>query len=469
MKKKFLYILLHLFLIAVSCVAQPAKLTDKDLKEWVERYMDNAVRFDHFSGVVWVTREGRPVFTRAYGMADYELGVPNTLDTKFRIGSVSKTFTAAAIHKLEQEGKLHSDSAISLYLKECPPQWGNVKVRHLLEHTSGIVSFTGLPEASGNFLLLEHSRKEILDLFRAKALESVPGEQFSYNNSGYFLLGLIVENLSGLTLERYLESHFLKPFRLLQTGTDTRAALIPLRAHGYQQVSDSSFANTYVMDMSNAFAIGGLYSTAKDLQTWIEQFRNDGRFGAAVQRARSAGNPVSPYGLGWVLDTLGKAPRIYHDGGITDFSASVQLVGGYTIIALCNKGEDGGIKVAYDIAGKLFCYPATVRGMQDELESLDSDKLVDLINKSREAFPHFLINEQLVQQVAEDLLRQKQVQQSLELRVLNTRLYPESETTWLRLGEAYLHNKQKEKAVSCFSQCLSINPGNEQARKYLGK
>ena len=233
----FLIVMLNSFVLSQS----PPKLSDKEIPEWVENYMKYSVNFDHFSGVVLVAHKEKTIFAKAYGMANYELQVPNTLNTKFRIGSVSKTFTAAAITKLYQENNIDLDSSICIYIGECPMTWRKVTIRQLLSHTSGIVSFTGLPEAKGNFLLIEHTSKEITDLFSSKELESAPGEKYNYNNSGYYLLGQIVEKVSGVSLEQYLQNNFFIPFQLKNTGVDKKEPIITNRALGYHQVNDSLF------------------------------------------------------------------------------------------------------------------------------------------------------------------------------------------------------------------------------------
>ncbi|ROH99470.1 serine hydrolase [Chryseobacterium daecheongense] len=444
-----------------------SKLSDKEIAIWVENYMDFSVKFDNFSGVVLVSHNGKKVFARAYGMANYELQVPNTLNTKFRIGSVSKTFTAAAITKLYQENKIDLDASICKYLDECPAFWEKITIRQLLSHTSGLVSFTGLPEAKGNFLLLEHTSKEIVDLFRAKQLESAPGEKYNYNNSGYYLLGLIVEKVSGVSLEQYLQDNFFIPLQLKNTGVDKKETLIINRASGYHQVNDSLFVNTSNINMDNSFAIGGLYSTANDLLKWANVFDSDVIFKDKIRKEILTKAQNSNYGLGWDLDSIGQNPRFYHDGGITDFSTSLQRIGDFTIIAISNKGSDAGIKVAYDIVGKLFTYPATIRGIQNEMSHKTSDELLQLINKAKQNFPRFRINEKLVNDVADDLMKQEKTKQAIEIYALNTLLYPDSENAYLKLGEAYLSIKNSKEAMKNFDNCLKINPSNAKAREHL--
>lgn len=431
--------------------------------------MSYSQKFDRFGGVVLVAKEGRPIFHEAYGMANHEWNVLNTLDTKFRIGSVSKTFTAAAIVKLAEEGMLKLDDPISKHIHHCPAAWANVTIRHLLVHTSGLVNYTSLPAAQGDFLLKPHSRDEVLELFRDLPLASAPGEKYSYNNSGYFLLGIVIEKHSGGSCESYLRKAFFEPLGLKNTGFEKGISLLPKRASGYWISDSGSPENTFYMDMENASAIGGLYSTAEDLLAWEKSFNGNQIFSPQVIESIFTKDENSPYGLGWVVDKLGDCNRAYHDGGITDFSASLQRLTGkqMTVIVISNQGSDAAIKVAYDISGKICSYPATLRGFHGELTRLKCAELLPLIDKAKSAFPRFRINEALIEEIAKDLERQGNVSQVIEVYSLRCLLFQTSDTAFSRLGEALLTAGRKREAKEKFQKCLELNPKNETALRRM--
>lgn len=472
--KRFLSLLLFAIPIhaAISQEATALEIhgaSDRELAGWVERYMADAQKFDHFSGVVLIARGDRRIFGRAYGMANYELNVPNTLETRFRIGSVSKTFTAAAVAKLHQQGRIDLDRTICAYLKDCPSQWGPITVRQLLSHTSGLVNFTSLPEAKGSFLTLPHTHEEIIGLFRNRPLESAPGEKYSYNNSAYYLLGVIVENVSGLPLDKYLQDTFFTPLKMVGTGDDAGQGLVAGRASGYRQAGDGGIANTYYIDMTNSFAIGGLHSTAEDLLLWGQAFDSTLLFDRPVLDEIFTPARNSDYGLGWALGPVGDCSHAYHDGGITDFSASLQRITsrGITIVAISNRGNDGGIKVAYDIAGRICGAPATVRGIQEQMQVLSRDEQFRLVEKARGKFPRFRINEALVDEIAKDLSSRGKLQQAIEVHGLNTLLYPQSANAYLRLGEAYMSAGDRAGAEASFRKCLELDPSDVRAAAFL--
>lgn len=444
--------------------------TNEEIAAWAGNYMDDAVKFDHFSGSVLIARDGKVIFAKAYGMANYELSVPNNVDTKFRIGSVSKQFTAAAVMQLQERGRLNINDPICRYLDDCPDAWKPITIKHLLNHTSGIVNFTRLPEASGNFLLLPHTHSEIVDIFRNLPLESRPGEEYNYNNSGYYLLGLIIEKVSGQTYGEYLRKNIFAPLGMNDTDLDDQQTVIKNRASAYYLGRDSVFRNADYTNMQILFSIGGAYSTVKDLLLWEQSFTND-KLLKAVTREEMLTPGKGNYGYGWWIDRLGDCKRTYHDGGITNFSTSLQRLpdARLTVIAVSNRGDDGGIRAAYDVAGKICGVPATVRGIQPELMSLDSEKLLEIVKHAKSNFPIFDIQERKVEEVGNHLLLVGRKRQAVEVFKLNVGLYPKSADAYLKLATAYEAVGEKALAVRNFKLCLELDPTNKTALERLGK
>jgi CubicO group peptidase (beta-lactamase class C family) len=462
-------------LLAVSfCVNVAAQFktikTNSEIAAWAEDYMNNAVKFDHFSGAVLIARDGKPIFSRAFGMANYELDVPNNLNTKFRIGSVSKQFTAAAILQLQERGKLNVGDPICKYLDDCPTAWQPITIRNLLNHTSGIVNFTRLPEASGKFLLVPHSHKEIVDVFRHLPLESAPGEKYHYNNSGYYLLGLIVEKASGEKYWDYLRKNIFAPLGMNDTDSDDGETIVKNRASAYYLGTDSIFRNTYYTNMEILFSIGGAYSTVKDLLIWERSLAQN-----KLLKSETVTEMFTPgkgdYGYGWWIDKLGECRRMYHDGGITNFSTSLQVLPDerLTIIAVSNRGDDGGIRAAYDIAGKICGVPATIRGIQPELTSLNAEKSLAVINDAKAKFPIFDVRENKVEELGNYLMLVKEKKQAVEVFKVNVGLYPKSVNARLKLAAAYEQTGEKTLAAQTFKQVLELDPANKIALEHLKK
>lgn len=232
-----------------------------------DAYMRAAVANGQFTGAVLVVRDGEPLIDTAYGMASYELGVPNTPRTAFHIASMTKQFTAMAIMQLRNRGKLKVDDPICTYLDNCPPAWKPITIRHLLTHTSGIRNVSSLPDWDDDLSLKHYSRGGFVDLFRALPLRFVPGEKYEYSNSGYFLLGLIVERLSGSAFGDYLKANIFTPLGMSHSSYDDNRAVVPGGASGYYSRGSAFITATYV-DPSTRLGDTGIVSTTGELLRW---------------------------------------------------------------------------------------------------------------------------------------------------------------------------------------------------------
>ncbi len=215
----------------------------------IEGYMKAAVKAKHFSGSILIARNGRPLVSKGYGMANYELNVANTPQTVFRIGSMTKQFTAMSIMMLQERGKLRVDDSIGKYLKACPIAWRTISIRNLLTHTSSTPSYTSLPDFNKT-AALPVTHEQMVGRFKSLPLEFKPGESFNYSNSNHYLLGLIVEKTSGQTYKAFLRKNIFIPLDMKQSGTDNQHRIIKNRAAGYAQ-QDGLVVNDAYQDMSS--------------------------------------------------------------------------------------------------------------------------------------------------------------------------------------------------------------------------
>lgn len=468
MKLKTTNVLMSISLFTIFFINTDAQFklvkTNEEIIAWTDEYMDNAVKFDHFSGAVLIARDGKPIFRKAYGKANYELNVSNEIDTKFRIGSVSKQFTATAIMLLQDRGKLNVSDTICQYLDNCPDIWKPITIKNLLNHTSGIVNFTRLPAASGNFLLLPHSQKEVVDIFRNIPLESKPGEAYNYNNSGYYLLGQIIERVSGASYAEFIRKNIFAPLGMNNTDSDDYETIVKNRASSYYLGSDSVFRNSEYTNMQMLFSMGGAYSTVDDMLLWEKSLSTGKLLGReATDEVFTPGK--GNYGYGWWIDKLGSCNRMYHDGGITNFSSSIQRLPDdhLTVIAISNRGDDGGIRAAYDITGKICGVPATIRGIQPELMSLSAERSAEIVKNAKANFPIFDIQESKVEELGNYLMLTKQKQQAVEVFKLNVSLYPTSANAYFKLAMAYQSIGDRSQAIMNFKKCLELDPKNKLA------
>jgi hypothetical protein len=226
-----------------------------------------SAEYGQFNGSVLVAEKGEVIYKNGFGLANMEWDIPNQANTKHRLASVSKQFTAMLIVQLAAENKLKLDAPITSYLPDYPKVTGDkITIHHLLTHTSGIPNFTSFPNYR-DIMRDPHRTMEIVNLFAGLPLEFTSGEKFSYSNSGYVLLGVIIEKLTGKTYEQVLQDQILSPLNMTNTGYDRHSTILKNRATGYDK-NVNEFKNSNYIDMSVPYAAGALYSTVEDLYLW---------------------------------------------------------------------------------------------------------------------------------------------------------------------------------------------------------
>ncbi len=272
---------------------------------------------------VVVMKDGAVLLRKGYGLADLEQGIPIEPEMVFRIGSVTKQFTAAAILLLEQEGKLSVKDDLRKHLPDYPTSGRVITIEHLLTHTSGIRSYTDM-ESFGEHSRDDMSVEEVIALFENQPLGFEPGEKYAYNNSGYFLLGAIIEKVSGKTYEAFLREKIFEPLGMSQTYYGSASRIIPKRAQGYDGVN-GEFQNTAYLSMTLPYAAGSLLSTVDDLAKWDRAL-----YGTELLSRASVDKWWKPfplvsgesthYGYGWSISSYENRTVLGHGGGINGFT-----------------------------------------------------------------------------------------------------------------------------------------------------
>ena len=283
-----------------------------------------------FRGTVLVGIDGKIVFEKAYGLADEEWDVPVTPQTKFRIASLTKQFTAACILLLQERGLLHVQDPASKYLPQMPAAWKAVTIHQLLTHTAGVPN----PDYSGkryaNLQRTGATPKELLGLVENQPLDFTPGTKWNYSNTGYILLGMLVEKLSGQSYADFLRSNIFQSLVMKDSGYDREANILRGRASGYQ-IKDGHLANADFIDMTTPFSAGGIYSTMEDIFRWNEALAHPGKLLTADSLKQmfteypEATHEGQHYGYGIVISRQ-KFGRLlyYHGGGVNGFSSVIQ-------------------------------------------------------------------------------------------------------------------------------------------------
>ena len=275
-----------------------------------------------FMGTVLVSRGERTMFQKAYGFADLEWKVPNTIDGRFRIGSISKQFTAACVLVLAQTNRIDLDRPVATYVPDAPATWNTITLHHLLTHTSGIPDFLGFSDYQPK-KPLPSSPSETLLRFRDRPLDFPPGTEGKYSNSGYVLLAYVVERVAGESFANFLGRNFLEPLRLHDTGPDTHRAILSHRARGYTRFREG-LGNADYVDMSIATGGGSLYSTVEDLRRWTLALHGGSLLSPKFYR-RMTTPTFHNYGYGLEIRGAAGERIIGHAGGMEGFSGNLQF------------------------------------------------------------------------------------------------------------------------------------------------
>jgi CubicO group peptidase (beta-lactamase class C family) len=316
-----LFVILLLFTAHLAGAAPTTEPPPSVFSQKADDYLKTELNDGRFAGSVMVARSNRIVFMKGYGLANRELEVANAPNTKFRLASITKQFTALCILILQEQGKLSVEDPVSKYLPDCPSAWSKIKIRNLLTHTSGITDYTGFPDYRST-VMLPWPPEKMLHRLRDMPLEFEPGERFAYSNSGYILLGYIVEKASGRSYEQFVQQFVFKPLGMKDSGCDHFTTILPHRAAGYTLDGDT-WVNAPYTDMTYPQGDGTLYSTVEDFFRWYQCWREQKLVSAEAWKAMTT--PVKEnYGFGIaVVERFGQK-ELAHDGRVPGFVTSMR-------------------------------------------------------------------------------------------------------------------------------------------------
>jgi CubicO group peptidase (beta-lactamase class C family) len=318
-----------------------------------EEYISSEANAGRFSGTVLIAQDGKVLMRKAYGLANIENDVPNTVETRFRIGSLTKQFTAMAILMLQERQKLNVQDSICKYLPQCPEAWQPITIHHLLTHTSGLPNYTytvNLTEEERTYSPLTRD----IERLRKGTLEFAPGTKFNYCNSGYVLLGHIIEKVSGKSYGDFLRDSIFDPLKMVNTGYDYNGLVLKHRAVGYSLRGDTVITAPFV-DMSVPFAAGALYSTVEDLYLWDQALYTE-----KLVSKKSLEMMFTPfkthYGYGWYIDEQFKRLHISHGGRIEGYMNSIERFPEekLTVIVMSNRDTVSAGRISHDLAAIAF-------------------------------------------------------------------------------------------------------------------
>jgi len=482
----FIFVLLLVALPSLNGFAQ-------DKSALLDELFTKYHRFENFEGAVLVAENGKVLYKNAFGLANREWEIPNSTDTKFSLASISKQFTAALVLLLAEEGKIHLDSSLSHYYPNYRADVGQkVTIHQLLTHTSGIPNYTSLPDVWSDSLVIRYATDELVKKFGSMDLEFEPGSQYQYNNTGYFLLSVIIEKVTGQPFEQVLQEKILTPLAMHNTGIDDRSTIIKQRAQGYIRNLEG-FMNASPMYMKNLQGVGNMYATVEDLFRW-----NQALYGGeilATKSLRLMTQAHAPENNGWIppfsssygyglgvasitseKDDFPALQMYFHSGHISGFSGFMGYFpkDGHTIILLSNLGGVSTARmneitqeakhILYDLPYEMpqrDLASALLKVVQEEGTEAAIEKFHYLVD----AFPYdYTDTEKDLNKLASDLFTLKQTDAAFRILELNAIVNSGWETN-LQLAKAAHALENPVEATQYYKKAQSLNPGKTSAEK----
>ena len=425
-----------------------------------------------FNGTVLVAEKGQVIFKKGYGLANMEWNIANAPDTKFRLGSITKQFTAMLVMQLVEKNKVHLTGKVTDYLPDYPKAAGDkITIHHLLTHTSGIPNYTSFPKFFETQSRGPYTPETFTKEFADRPLDFEPGSKFSYSNSGYFLLGVIIEKVTGKPYAEVLKANILEPAQLRDTGYDLFSPILPKRATGYEKKS-TGYVNAPYLDMSIPYAAGSLYSTVEDLYRWDQVLYTD-KLLSAKGRAILFTPYLDHYAYGWgVGKTKVGALKdsllvVEHGGGINGFNTMISRIPAdkHLVVLLNNTGSAPLGDIRKNILSILYDQPveAPKKLMADLLrQSVLSEPLA----RSRQKFnawksdKAYSVTEPDVNQLGYELMADGKLPESIAVFTLNAEAFPASYNVYDSRGEAYMKSGDKPAAIQDYKKSVELNPRN---------
>ena len=462
--------------------------TNEEIYNKIDSYLESSVT-NGFSGVVLVSKKGEIILSKGYGWADRENKIPNSPSTVFNIGSVTKQFTASAILKLVEQGKIKTSDKISSYFIQTPIDKRDITIHQLLTHTSGISKRTG------GFRYNEASKEQFLKEFFESELQSKPGTKYQYANANYIMLTVILESISGQTYSSFLNDYLFAPSQMQSTGYKSINFGTERLAHGYyynrndEQWEDWGTTQQHLpYNDKHWYSIGkgDIHSTVEDLYKWHVALKNNVVLASNTRLVQETpyvaenDKKTSFYGYGWAISQSNRDTKIVAHNGSNGlyFADFVRFIDDDVVVIYITNAFLGqeSENVAREIGKMIFDSNYTTTPISKNIyelihefmktnSSVNADKLPDYLNKeiNNEFNDHAVLNRLGYSR----LKKEEKPDWALELFKLNVKLFPKDGNLWDSLGEAYLKYDKKEEAIKSYTKAVEL--GSEGSKKALNE
>lgn len=458
--------------------------TSKKLETAMQTFAD----VQHFNGSVLVARNGEVLFKKGYGLANVEWKIENSPTTKFRIASLTKQFTAVLIIKLQSEHKINLDKNICDYLDWYPENPGKqVTINQLLHHTAGIPNYTERSDYFTEISMHNYTPKDFVEKYCTAKTEFVPGTQYRYSNSNYYILGAIIEAVTGKTFAEVLQESIFNPCNMKDSGLDNPEKLVYQKATGYDFNFGTLTPAAYINMSSTIYAAGGIYSTVEDLHLWNKNLYH-GKLLSETERnilltiekgTYACGlniNKAIPAGMSQPLTFIG------HNGSINGFHSDMSYTKEQDLeVILLNNTSDGNFStdlnsisiyifnLVNNLSNKKILTPIgrdmAQKAINENVES--SISFYKNMKKSKVVLYDFSNAEADINTLGYILWGKKETKAAIEMFYFNTIEYPNSANTFDSYAEALASNGQTKQSIINYEKSVSLNPDNQHAKEQL--
>lgn len=491
LKLNSVYFLVLLLLFVTS----PNQILSQDKTSKINELMIKLHENEQFNGAALVSEHGKIIYKKGFGYADMSWKVPNEVNTKFKIGSITKQFVAMRIMQLVEDEVIKLDGKLADYIPEYRKDIGaKVTIHHLLTHTSGIPSYTDFPGLWTDSLRIPYETNYIVKNFLSKDLDFEPGTEFYYNNSGYFLLAVIIEKVTGKSFEENIKESILNKINMKNTGVVRNEIIIENMANGYQNELLGSFVNAPYTYMQNILGAGDMYSTVEDLFLWDQALDSEKLLSNKSKEIMFNpyndcvffGDTLGKYGYGWIMtkfklnESSDSVLVNFHGGTVNGFETMIfRLIKDKHLIVLFNNinvDMEIPIRICNEITNILYDKPFNIpkKSIAETIGKLlivkDVKTALEQYHKLKaNNYDEYIFQESELNYLGYMLLSEGKVKQAIEIFKLNTKEYPNEFNTYDSLGEAYLINGEEELAKKNYKKSLELNPDNTNATKILNE
>jgi CubicO group peptidase (beta-lactamase class C family) len=466
--------LLIVYLIAGQIL--PAQSKKAKLSEIMNSYHN----FNMFDGAVLVAENGKIIYKAAFGLANREWNIPNSSNTKFMIGSVSKPFTATLMLILAQKGLVSLNKTIEDYLPEFKNKpAAKVTIRQLLNHTSGIPNYDIIKDFFPKISRQYFSREDYLKIYRDSALAFAPGTRYLYSSWGYFTLGYIIEKVTGKSYEQAMKEEIFDQLKMEHSGSYSHTKIVANRASGYDYAL-GNYLSADFRDQSNTMGTGDIYTTVEDLFKFHLALANNSLLNKELtDEMFTPGMRPARYGYGWFnqnfrYTTTDSVKANYHLGsteGFISFMIRIPETNSMAVI-LCNSAPTDFFGIIKNLLKVLYNKPVMLKEpihkkMETIIGKFNAEKAVIAYKNMKADTAHYYADWLQMYYLGEKLLSLKRYDDARIIAENNVREFPDKDFVALSMANIYLSLNRKEEAIKFYKKTLELNPEMEEAKNRL--